>query len=779
MYKIKAKKDFNVGEYLNLKVSKNKLLFLKNKEEIARADIKNKEMFKNRNLKGVVVGKEEGFLEVKVVRFADLHRHSSYSLLDGGSRIKDLVEKTGYVGALTDHGNMFGFLKYYKAMKKAGKQPIIGLEAYVETIEGEKKGNHLVLLARDEVGYKNIVKLTSLSYHNFHTRPHVSLGMLKERNEGVICLSACLGGEIPRKLANEEYKEAKRVAKIYQEIFGDDFYLEIQNHNIGREEDIVNKGLIKLSKELDIKLVATTDSHYASIEDKKYHEMLLALSTGKTLADENRMTFDGDGYHIHSADEMDARFSFIPEAIDNTLEIAEKCSGFELELGKTYFPKFNIPKGYTEESYFEHLVHEGFKERFEDNPDIFKSKEYHDRLKREVSTIKEMGYSAYFLIVWDFIKYAKDKGIMVGPGRGSAAGSLVSYCLHITDLDPIPYGLLFERFLNPERVSLPDIDVDFCYERREEVVDYVKRKYGKEAVSGIVTFGTFAARSGVRDMTRVMNLPYSLGDKIAKAIPATPGMTIEKAMEESPELRTMYKDNSSARKIIDGALKIEGSPRHSSTHACGIVISDTSVDDYMPEFMAGSVKDGKEITTQVTMAEVEELGLLKFDFLGLKTMSIIGRSINAINKATKEDIEYLDIPMNDPYIYEYIGTGRTEGVFQLESQGMRGFMKNLYSDVSPLIKEVENRYDLTGFKEIEGRGKNVEKYKEEMEELGQELFERLIAGISLYRPGPLDYIPNYLEGIRNPDKIKYLTPELEPILNATYGTIVYQGVTCS
>lgn len=458
MYTIKTENILREGQYLDLRLKGDFVYFLEGDKEISKKRVKNKSIFKNRKLKGVVREKVGEEYKIQVVRFADLHRHSGYSLLDGGSKIEDLAKKTEYVGALTDHGNMFGFLKHYKAMKSLGKQPIVGFEGYAETIDGKKESNHLVLLAKNTVGYKNLTKLTSLSYNNFYKKPHVSLEMLKTYKEGIICLSACLGGEIPRKVV-DNYEGAKKVANNYRDIFGDDFYLEIQQHNIGKEEDDVNQRLIKLSRELNIKLVATTDSHYPNVEDKEFHEMLLALSSGRTLSDDNRMTFNGDGYHIHSADDMDKRFAFIPEAIDNTLEIAEKCSGFELELGKTYFPKFDIPKGFTEDSYFEHLVEKGFKERFKNDKEIYNSKEYHDRIQMEVDTIKEMGYSAYFLIVWDFIKYAKSKGIMVGPGRGSAAGSLVSYCLNITDLDPIPYGLLFERFLNPERVSMPDIDI--------------------------------------------------------------------------------------------------------------------------------------------------------------------------------------------------------------------------------------------------------------------------------------------------------------------------------
>lgn len=774
MYVLKTNCDLKIGEYLSVELSKKNIVFSKEGKEIGIVSAKDSNIFKNRKLKAVVREKVEEGYKVSIVRFADLHRHSGYSLLDGASKIEDMVELTEYVGALTDHGNMFGFLEYYKQMKAAGKQPIVGFEAYAETIKGEKKGNHLLLLAKNEIGYKNLIKLTSMAYENFYMKPHVSYEMLEEHNEGIICLSACLGGEIPQALMRNDYKTAKKVAKKYKKIFGDDFYLEIQNHHIGEKEDKVNEGLVKLSKEIGIKLVATTDSHYARKEDKEIHELLLALQTKRTLSDPKRMRFEGDGYHIHSPEDMEERFKDIPEALDNTLEIAEKCNNFEIELGKIYLPKFEVPKEYPDAvSYFEHLVYKGFEDRFKGKEE-FDSPIYKNRLEHEIKIIEQMGYSAYFLIVWDFINYAKENGIMVGPGRGSAAGSLVSYCLHITDLDPIPYGLLFERFLNPERVSMPDIDVDFCFERREEVIEYVKRKYGEKAVSGIVTFGTFAARGAVRDVTRVMDYPYNVGDKIAKAIPLKLGMTIKKALEENPELKTMYDTEADTKKILDTAMKIEGLPRHSSRHACGTIIAAGPVNNYLPEFLAESKdKKGKERTAQVTMTEVEELGLLKMDFLGLKTMTVIGKTIESINRNTGDNIKYLEIPHDDPYVYRDIARGESHGVFQLESPGMRKFMSQLYSDVDWKIKAIENKYNIKGFKNPEGNG-DKEAFIIEMKSLGQELFERLVAGISLYRPGPMDYLPNYLKGMENPDEIKYLTPKLEPILKSTYGTIIYQ-----
>lgn len=771
MYILKTTENLRVGEYLSVELVDNNVVFIKGDKKLGTVTATNKEIFENRKLKAVVREGKNGEYKLSIVRFADLHRHSGYSLLDGASKIEDMAELTEYAGALTDHGNMFGFLQYYKQMKKKGKQPILGFEAYAETIDGKKEGNHLVLLAKNEEGYKNLIKLTSKAYENFYRYPHVSYKMLEKHKEGLIVLSGCLGGEIPQLLKKGEYEKAKEVAKKFKEMFEQDYYIEIQRHNIGEEEDRVNEGLIKLAKELDIKLVATTDSHYSKAEDREFHEMLLALQTGKTLSDKTRMRFEGDGYHIHTADEMDEKFKDIPEALDNTLEIAEKCSEFELDLGKIYLPKFDVPEGYTEESYFEHLVYKGFEERFLGKEE-YNSPIYRERLEHEIKIIKQMGYCSYFLIVWDFINYAKSNGIMVGPGRGSAAGSLVSYCLHITDLDPIPYGLLFERFLNPERVSMPDIDIDFCYERREEVINYVKRKYGEEAVSGIATFGTFAARGAVRDIARVNDYPYSVGDRIAKVIPLKPGMTIDKALEESPELKNMYETDEVARKILDTARKIEGLPRHSSRHACGVVISNGPVDNYLPEFLAGDEKE-KARTSQVTMTEVEELGLLKMDFLGLRTMTVIGKTIESVNRNTGENIKYLDIPHDDPYVYRDISRGHSHGVFQLESPGMRSFMKELFCDVDKRIKQLEGKYKVKGFRNPQGEG-DKEAFISEMKKLGQELFERLIAGVSLYRPGPMDYLPNYLEGMRNPDKIKYLTPELEPILEATYGTIVYQ-----
>jgi len=770
MNTLKTNEDLKIGEYLDTLLKEDKVLILKDGKEIGVIAVENTKIFKKRKLKAVVTKKLDDGYEIKILRFADLHRHSGFSLLDGASKIEDLVKLTEYAGALTDHGNMYGFVEYYKQMKKANKQPIIGFEAYCETLEGNKEGNHLLLLVKNEAGYRNIIKLTSEAYYNFYNKPHLSYKMLEEHSEGIIALSACLGGEIPQKLLKlENYKEAKKVALKLKSIFGEDFYLEMQKHNIGVEEDIVNKGLIKLSKETGIKLVATTDSHYTNKEDNKIHEILLCLQTGKTLSDPDKMVFEGDGYHIHTPEEMEEKFKDIPEALDNTLEIAEKCSKFELQLNKLYMPKFDVPEGETENSYFEKLVWEGFRKRFEGKPE-YSSSEYNDRLKLEMRIIEKMGYASYFLIVQDFINYAKNNGIMVGPGRGSAVGSLVSYSLGITDLDPIPYGLLFERFLNPERVSMPDIDIDFCYENREKVIDYVKNKYGHDAVSNIVTFGTLSARSVVRDVARVMDYPYTTGDRIAKAIPKEVGMTITKALKENLELENMYKNDYDTKLIIDTAMKLEGLPRHASQHACGTIIAASKVDNYLPTCLMG---EERKVTAQVVMTEVEELGLLKMDFLGLRTMTVIDYSLKSIARNTNEVVKYLEIPHNDPYVYADISKGKTYGVFQLESPGMRGFMSELYSDVDLRIKSLEKKYKVKGFKNPKGSG-NKKDFIKEMSNLGQELFERLIAGISLYRPGPMDYIPDYVAGMKNPESIIYDTPELEPILKATYGQIVYQ-----
>jgi DNA polymerase-3 subunit alpha len=697
-------------------------------------------------LKAVVHEVENGKTIFQIIRWADLHRHSGFSLLDGASHVRDLVRKTEYAGAISDHGVMFGALEYYKQMIELRKRPIIGFEAYVETIDGKKEGNHTLLLAKNLKGFQNLVKLTSKAYENFYRKPHVSYAMLRQHWEGIIATSACIGNEIPQKLLAGNYEGAKRVAKEMIKIFGrEDFYIEIQRHGF-HEESRVNPLLIQLAKELNLKLIATADSHYTDKEDAHNHEILLCIQTGKTMEDHDRMKFSGTGYHIHDPKEMEEMFRDIPEAIANTLEIAEKCN-LDLGLGKIHMPPFECPEGFTESTYFEHLCWEGFKERFGFTPKD--NDEYHNRLKYEIEVIQKMGFEGYFLIVWDFIRFAKENGIEVGPGRGSVVGGLCAFVLQITDLDPIPYGLLFERFLNPERVSMPDIDLDFQDDRRDEVVDYVRQKYGADSVCKIVTFGTMAAKAAVRDVARVLNKPYSLADKIAKSIPVKPKMTLKKAFLESPEFDLMYKSDPEVRQIVDIALKFEGLPRHASQHACGIIIAPSQVDNYIPTLLMENKELGiRELTSQMSMTEAEDFGILKMDFLGLRTMTVINRTLKQVNKNREAmglpRINYLDIPKNDKRVYQDIAKGESYGVFQLESPGMRSFMKELFADAA------------------------------DTEDGTEELFERLIAGISLYRPGPMDSIPDYIKNMRNPENIKYAHPILKAILSPSYGKVVYQ-----
>lgn len=745
-------KELKVEQYFDINMNKrSKIATLSYKgteivsvelPEIVNAFVRNK-------LKAVITSiEEDGTFSFIVVRWADLHRHCGYSLLDGMSHIRDMVAKTEYVGALTDHGAMHGALEYYKQMKEAGKQPILGFEAYVETHDGKKKGNHLWLVAKNETGFKNLVKLTSKAQENFYRKPHVSFAMLREHSEGIIASTSCMSSEIQRLLISRNYAKAKEVTELYIDIFGkENFYVEIQRHGI-EEELIVEPQLLKLAKELDLKLMGTTDSHYTNIEDGKDHEVLLCIGTGKKMTDVDRMTFDGTGYHIHTPEEIEKLFADIPEALDGTLEIAEKCSGFELKLNQVHMPKFTVPILFKDEmSYLKHLSWEGFKNRFEGTPKD--NAVYRERLEFELSVLENMGFPGYFLIVWDFTKFAKEIGILVGPGRGSVVGSLTAFCLEITDMDPIPLGLLFERFLNPDRVSMPDIDMDFPDDRREEVIDYVKNKYGEEAVAKIVTFGTLSARSVVRDVARVLDLGYSIGDRIAKSIPAVPKMTLKKAFKESPEFAKLYDTEPEAKRIIDIALKLEGLPRHASMHACGVLIAPSAISDYIPEILMENKETGvKERTAQFNMAECEEMGILKMDFLGLRTMTVISKTLESINPKRiangQKPLHYLDIPLNDKKVYKDIARGESYGVFQLESPGMRSFMKDLFADA-----------DLT-------------------EDDTTILFERLVAGVSLYRPGPIDHIPEYVKNMRSPSYIQYDHPKLIPILKDTYGVIVYQ-----
>ena len=695
--------------------------------------------------------------KLNVIRYYDLHRHSGYSVLDGMNKIPAIVENTEYAGALTDHGVMFGILEYYKKMKSANKLPILGFEAYTESISGLKNRNHLVLIAQNEKGFKNLIKLTSKGYTNYYKRPHLSYEMLRDHSEGVICSTACMGGEIPRLLRDNKKDDAKKVALEFINIFGkDNFYIELQKHNIEGEAEL-NLALVDLAKELDVKVIATTDSHYTNEEDSKYHEVVLCLQTGKTMDDPKRLKFDGQGYHLHTSDEMERLWCELPEALDNTIDLVESIN-LELDLNNVYMPDFPVPDGFENESkYFEYLCWQGFEKRFK-GTDKFINEEYKERLQFEIDTINQMGFPGYFLIVWDFVKYAKDNGILCGPGRGSACGSLVAYTLWITEVDPIRYGLLFERFLNPDRISMPDIDMDFSDERREEVIEYVEQKYGKDAVSRIVTFGTLAPRMAVRDIARVLNKPYSLGDKIAKAIPKEPKITLAKALKQSQELANMYETDSEVKKIIEIAKKIEGLPRNISQHACGVIISKGAVDDYIPQLIIKDDKTGMStLATQFVMTECEEMGLLKMDFLGLRTMGVCDNALIDINKKRKsqnlESIEFLEIPTNDVEVYNFIAKGNTEGVFQLESPGMTSFMSELFQDTKTMLNTLS---------------------KESLYIKGKELFERIIAGISLYRPGPIDEIPHYIENMLNPDGIIYELDELEHILRNTYNVIVYQ-----
>lgn len=746
-----AETTFPVKTFFDVELTGDHIVLSRNQEVVGvfEAGEAIEAFAKRKKLKAVVVKVDKEAMTLQIIRWADLHRHSGFSLLDGGSKIEDIVAKTEYAGAITDHGAMYGVLEYYKQMKAAGKLPILGFEAYAETIDGRKDGNHLLLLAKNIQGLKNLFKLTSKSYENYYKYPYVNYDLLAQYREGIISSTSCIGGEIPQLLLQNKYEEAKYVAKTMIDILGkEDYYVEIQRHGL-EEEKIINPQLIELARELDLKIIGTTDSHYPEKEDAYVQEVLLCIGTKTTMSDPNRMRFSGSGYHIHTPEEAEELFADLPEALDNTLEIAEKCSELELELGKRYMPHFSVPAPFSNENaYFKHLCWQGFEERFK-GTDKYNSKEYRERLEYEISVIAKMGFEGYFLIVWDFIRYAKEKGILVGPGRGSVVGSLAAYCLKITELDPIPLGLLFERFLNPERVTMPDIDVDFEDERRGEVIEYVKQQYGEESVSNIITFGTLSARSVVRDVARALDFPYSFGDRIAKVIPQAPKMTLKKALEESPEFANMYQSDENVKKVVDIAMKLEGLPRHASQHACGIIIAPSAVSDYIPVMLMKNEETGiRERTSQFVMTEVEEMGLLKMDFLGLRTMTVIGRLLEVINQKRAEQglppLRYTDIPLNDKKVYQDIAKGESYGVFQLESAGMRSFMKELFADV------------------------------EAVEEGSMELFERLIAGISLYRPGPMDAIPDYLKNMRNPEYIHYDHPKLESILKNTYGQIVYQ-----
>ena len=668
--------------------------------------------------------------------FAHLHVHTEFSLLDGSNKIKEYVSRVKELGmnsaAITDHGVMYGVIDFYREAKKQGINPILGCEVYVapnsrfdrEITGGDDRYYHLVLLAENEEGYANLTKIVSKGFvEGYYYKPRVDKELLRKYHKGIIALSACLAGEVARFLTKGLYEEAKKTAIEYQEIFGEgNFFLELQDHGIP-EQGLVNQQLFKMSEETGIELVATNDIHYTYAEDAKPHDILLCIQTGKKLSDENRMRYDGGQYYVKSEEEMLRLFPYAKQALENTQKIADRCH-VEIEFGVTKLPKYDVPDGYTSWEYLQKLCYEGLEKRYGDP-----SEELKERLSYELETIHQMGYVDYFLIVWDFIKYAKDHGISVGPGRGSAAGSIVSYCLEITTIDPIRYQLLFERFLNPERVSMPDIDVDFCYERRQEVIDYVTRKYGKDCVAQIVTFGTLAARGVIRDVGRVMDLPYAYVDSISKMIPQELGITIDKALKMNPDLKKLYDTDETVTNLIDMAKRLEGLPRHCSMHAAGVVICQKPVDEYVPLSRAA---DGT-ITTQFIMTTLEELGLLKMDFLGLRTLTVIQNAV-LLARRKQPELNINQIDYNDQKVLDYIGTGKTDGVFQLESAGMKGFMK----------------------------------------ELKPHNLEDVIAGISLYRPGPMDFIPQYIRGKNDSSSITYDCPQLEPILAPTYGCIVYQ-----
>ncbi|MDO4473277.1 MAG: DNA polymerase III subunit alpha [Eubacteriales bacterium] len=670
--------------------------------------------------------------------FAHLHVHTEYSLLDGSNKINECVTRVKELGmnsvAITDHGVMFGVIDFYRAAKKAGVKPIIGSEVYVAPGSRFKKdpgqGNedryyHLVLLAENEVGYHNLMKIVSKGFtEGYYYKPRVDMEVLEMYHEGIIALSACLAGEVQKYVARGMYEEGCEAAKRYEAIFGrGNFFLELQDHGISLQQT-VNQSLIRMSRELGIELVATNDVHYTYADDVKPHDILLCLQTGKKLADEDRMRYEGGQYYIKSEEEMRNLFPYALEALENTQKIADRCN-VEIEFGVKKLPKYDVPMPYTSKEYLNKLCFEGLNRLYDPVTD-----ELVERLEYELSVIETMGYVDYFLIVWDFIKYAKDHGIMVGPGRGSAAGSIVSYCLGITTIDPIRYQLLFERFLNPERVSMPDIDVDFAPEGRQDVIDYVGRKYGSECVAQIVTFGTLAARGVIRDVGRVMDLPYAFVDNIAKMVPQELNITLDKALNMNPEFRKLYEEDEQVRELVDMSKRLEGLPRHTSMHAAGVVISQKAIDEYVP-LSLGS--DGS-VTTQFTMTTLEELGLLKMDFLGLRNLTVIQNAIELVKKSSGKGIDLDTIDYNDQKVLDYIGTGKTDGVFQLESAGMKSFMK----------------------------------------ELKPQSLEDIIAGIALYRPGPMDFIPQYIKGKNHPESIEYDCPQLTGILEATYGCIVYQ-----
>ena len=667
-------------------------------------------------------------------KFVHLHIHSEFSLLDGANRIKDLPVRAKELGmdaiAITDHGVMYGAIDFYKACQKEGIKPIIGCEVYVanrtrfDKEPGIDKNNHLILLAKNNQGYQNLSKLVSIGFtEGYYYKPRIDLEVLEKYHEGLICLSACLAGSVNQALLNGQIEKAEEIALWHKRVFGEDYYIEIQNNGI-KEQVLANQRLVQLARKLDIPLVATNDAHYLKKEDAYNHEILLCIQTGKRMSDEDRMRFESDELYVKSPEEMIEFFSAFPDAIENTVKIADKCN-VEFEFGNTILPNYDVPPEFeTHYDFLEKLCYDGLKKRYGENL----SEEVIKRAEYELGIIKKMGYVDYYLIVWDFIHYAKSNGIPVGPGRGSGAGSILAYSIGITDIDPMKYGLLFERFLNPERISMPDFDVDFCYERRADVIDYVSEKYGHDHVSQIITFGTMAAKMVIRDVARVLDIPYAEADRLAKMIPNELHITIPKAIEQNRELKDLYENDESVHKVLEIAMALEGMPRQASTHACGVVITKQPVDTYVPLY----VRDN-QISTQYIMTTLEELGLLKMDFLGLRTLTVIQDTINLVKEGRGIEVEF-DPEMSDPKVYKLWQEGHSSGIFQFESQGMTNFMKELKPDC----------------------------------------LEDLIAGVSLYRPGPMDQIPRYVKGKMNPGHNEYTHPSLEPILNVTYGCMVYQ-----
>lgn len=757
--------------------------------------------------------------ELEIFTTTSLHTHTEYSILDGANRIKDLAKKYPYSGAITDHGVMYGFVDFYKKMVALHKKPIIGFEAYTCSIDGEETKNHLIVLAKNDIGLKNVMKLCTAGCMHPSTgkipRPLISYEDIAEYHEGLVVLSACIAGEVPRLIIEQNEEKLKRVIQFYKSTFGEDYYFEIQRHTseetvkdamnemqiqktveeivnefekLTKEEFVnkfgkhvyrnvelfvhekfVNEQLIKLSKEYDIKLIATNDAHYLNKDDVEMHEALLCNQTKTVLSNPDRFRFAGTGYHVHTIDEMEKLFCDMPEALINSLEVEDKCNA-KVEFGNYKMPKFDVPEGYDDKTYLEKLVWDGFAEKYGKDLEEFKEKcsdeelenaeelyqEKKDRVRFELDTVFKMGYQGYFYIVWDYVKYAKSHGILMGPGRGSGAGSIVLFCLHITEqLDPLKYDLLFERFLNPNRVSMPDVDLDYEFELRENVIEHCREKYGKECVSRIITFGTMAAKGAIRDMARVLGYEPSFADSIAKLIPAEPKITIKKAFEKNPDFELRYNENSDVKRIVDLAMKVEGLIKNTSQHACGVIISSEDISNFCPMTLSTDEETGiTALTTQITMIEAEEMGLLKFDFLGLRTESVIKQCLTDLETYYGIEMGNYDFPINDVNVYkDLLAKGKTTGVFQLESSGMTSIISQMFQDVPKRMEQMN---------------------ESEYETFGDELFERLIAAISLYRPGPIDEIPNYIKGITHPEEVTYDTPKLEPILKPTYGVIVYQ-----